>query len=413
MEQFVFVSILGLVIFEYVFSRWLDYLDKTRWTETLPDELLGIYDKEKYANQQNYEKLNYRFSVFSETFSLIVMLTMLLFNGFAFVDNLSRGISEHFLLLPLIFFWILFFASDILSTPFSFYHTFVIEDKFGFNKTTIRTFFIDKMKGWIIAFIIGGVVIVAILLFYNYTGNKFWIYSWALVTAFSIFMLMFYSNLIVPLFNKQKPLEDGELKKSIESFCKKVGFNLSKVYVIDGSKRSTKANAYFTGFGSKKRIVLYDTLIKDLSNEEIVAVLAHEIGHSKNNHTTKGLIISIFQTGVMFFLLSLFIDNPLLCNALGVEITSFHIGVISFTVLYSPISMIIGIFLGFLSRKHEYQADAFAAHNFSANHLSNALKKLAVSNLSNLTPHPITVALTYSHPTLLQRLRSLDSLNIK
>jgi STE24 endopeptidase len=235
----------------------------------------------------------------------------------------------------------------------------------------------------------------------------FWIYAWILISAFSIFMAMFYSNLIVPLFNKQTPLEEGELRHAIQRFSNKVGFKLDNIFVINGSKRSTKANAYFTGFGSKKRIVLYDTLIKEMEPDEIVAVLAHEIGHYKKKHVIQGLIIGLVQSGIVLFIFSLLINNKNLSQALGVEVPNFHIGLVAFGVLYTPVSFVLGIFMNLLSRKNEYQADAFAAQNFNPESLASALKKLSVKNLSNLTPHPKYVFFHYSHPTLLQRLQHL------
>ncbi|MFW6246036.1 MAG: M48 family metallopeptidase, partial [Tangfeifania sp.] len=299
------------------------------------------------------------------------------------------------------------FASDILNLPFSIYDTFVIEEKYGFNKTTPKTFVFDKIKGWLLGAIIGGGLLALIIFIYQKTQDMFWIYAWLVVAVFSIFMSMFYSNLIVPLFNKQTPLEEGELRTAIENFAEKVGFKLDNIFVIDGSKRSAKANAYFTGLGPKKRIVLYDTLIDDMKTDELVAVLAHEIGHYKKNHIIQGLIISLVQTGIVLFIFSLLIDSPHLSRALGVEEPNFHIGLIAFGILYSPVSFVLGIFMNKLSRKNEYQADAFAAENYKPEALASALKKLSVKNLSNLTPHPKYVFFNYSHPPLLERLRYL------
>jgi STE24 endopeptidase len=255
--------------------------------------------------------------------------------------------------------------------------------------------------------VIGGGLLALIIYIYQLTTTNFWIYAWMVITGFSIFMVLFYSNLIVPLFNKQTPLPEGELKSAIEAFSEKVGFQLDNIFVIDGSKRSTKANAYFTGFGSKKRIVLYDTLINDMTTNELVAVLAHEIGHYKKHHVVWSLILGTIQTGVTLFLFSLFVGSPDLSAALGVKQPSFHIGLVAFGILYSPISLMVGLAMNILSRKNEYQADAFAAEYFSATELASALKKLSVKNLSNLKPHPLYVFFHYSHPTLLQRLNAL------
>src|SRR5690606_33026087 len=313
------------------------------------------------------------------------------------------SLAENEVFVGLIFFGIIMIGSDILMTPFGWYSTFVIEEKYGFNKTTKKTFVLDKIKGWLMMIIIGGLILGLIIWFYQQTGKDFWLYAWAVVIIFSVVVNMFYSRLIVPLFNKQTPLEEGNLKVAIEKYASKVGFRLDKIFVIDGSKRSTKANAYFSGFGSEKRVTLYDTLIEDLDDEEIVAVLAHEVGHYKKKHIIFNLFAAIVTTGITFWLLSLFIGNPLLSQALNVSEPSFHIGLIAFAVLYSPISGITELIMNYLSRKFEYQADDYAKMTYAAHPLISGLKKLSKNNLSNLTPHPLYVFVHYSHPTLLKR----------
>ena len=409
MSQTLFHIIVGLVIADFIFERMLEYLNSTQWSDQLPEEVKGIYDEEKYRQQQAYEKVNFRFSAVSSTFSFILLLLMFLFSGFAWVNDLALSVSANAILSALVFFGILMLASDLLTTPFSVYDTFVIEEKFGFNKTTVKTFILDKVKGWLLGAIIGGGLLALIIDIYQLTTANFWIYAWVVISVFSIFMVLFYSNLIVPLFNKQTPLPEGELKTAIEKFASKVGFKLDNIYVIDGSKRSTKANAYFTGLGAKKRIVLYDTLINDLTTNELVAVLAHEIGHYKKHHVLWSLLLGILQTGIVLFIFSLFVGSPELSAALGVAEPSFHIGLIAFGVLYSPISMVTGLAMNIFSRKNEYQADAFAANFFDKKELASALKKLSVKNLSNLRPHPAYVFFHYSHPTLLQRLKALKT----
>ncbi|SFF50903.1 M48 family metallopeptidase [Sunxiuqinia elliptica] len=403
-----FWIILGILVFDFILERWLDYLNTTKWSTSLPDEVKGIYDEEKYRKQQAYSKTNHRFGMLTSSYSFLLIVLMLFFEGFALINGWATNISTSPIWSALLFFGILFFASDLLNTPFDWYATFVIEEKYGFNKTTIKTYLADKLKGWLLGAIIGGGLLALIIFIYLKTGEWFWLYVWAVISGFSIFMAMFYSSLIVPLFNKQTPLEDGELKQAIQAFASKVGFKLDNIFVIDGSKRSTKANAYFTGLGSKKRIVLYDTLIKDMSTEELVAVLAHEIGHYKKKHIVWSLLLGIIQTGLMLFIFSLFIDSPALSEALGVKTPSFHIGLIAFGILYSPLSSLIGIGMNIFSRKNEYEADAFAASHYSGTALANALKKLSVQNLSNLRPHPAYVFVHYSHPTLLQRLSALS-----
>ena len=408
MAQILFYIIVGLLIADFLLERFLEYLNSTQWSDKLPEEIKDIYDEAEYRKQQAYEKANFKFSIFSSGFSFILVLLMVLFSGFALVNSWAVSISQNPILTALIFFGLLMLASDVLTTPFTVYDTFVIEQQFGFNKTSPRTFVFDKLKGYLLGAIIGGGLLALIIYIYQLTTTQFWIYAWIVIAAFSVFMVLFYSNLIVPLFNKQTPLPDGDLKSAIEAFSIKVGFKLDNIYVIDGSKRSTKANAYFTGFGAKKRIVLYDTLINDMTTNELVAVLAHEIGHYKKHHVIWSLLLGVVQTGITLFLFSLFVGSADLSAALGVDSPSFHIGLVAFGILYSPISLITGLLLNVLSRKNEYEADAFAANYFSATELALALKKLSVKNLSNLRPHPLYVFFHYSHPTLLQRLKALD-----
>ena len=414
MYTVLFWIIIAILFLDFALEQVLDRLNGKNVSVQLPDEVCNIYDADKYKKQQEYFKTNQKLGNVSDVFSFIVIMLMFFLFGFAFVDEIARGLSQNSLIISLLFFGFLYFANEILSLPFSVYKTFVIEEKFGFNKTTKKTFALDTVKSWLMTIVLGGVVLTLLMLFYEKVGQDFWIIAWGILALINIFMLMFYSNLIVPMFNKQTPLPDGELRTEIEKFCRNVGYQIENLYVIDGSKRSTKANAYFTGLGSKKRIVLYDTLMDTLTTEEIVAVLAHEIGHYKHKHTRTMLLISLLNIGVMFYLLSLALGSPTegnihIANALGSQIPSFHFGVIVFGILYAPISMLLGIGVNVLSRKNEYQADTFAKNNGLAKPLGEALKKLSVSSLSNLNPHPAYVFFHYSHPTLLQRLRNLNS----
>ncbi len=408
MDHVILIVIIVILVVGYIVERILDYLNSTYWSDELPDELKGIYDAEKYKKSQAYLRVKQRFSVLTDSVSLAVMLLMLLLGGFAWLDQVVREWTTHPILMSLCFFGILGLASDLLTTPFSVYSTFVIEERFGFNKTTPRTFILDKLKGWLLGAVIGGGLLSLVIWIYLSTGQFFWVLTWITISLFSVFMTMFYSTLIVPLFNKQTPLAQGELRNAIEQFAEKVMFRLDNIFVIDGSKRSRKANAYFSGLGAKKRIVLYDTLIADHSVDELVAVLAHEVGHYKKKHTRTGIILSVIQTGLMLYILSLFIGNPLLSQALGAELGSFHMGILAFGMLYSPISMILGLGMNYLSRKHEYEADRFAGVQFNARSLQEALKKLSVNNLSNLRPHPAYVFVYYSHPPVLKRLQALE-----
>ncbi|MFW6370124.1 MAG: M48 family metallopeptidase, partial [Bacteroidota bacterium] len=301
MHEVIFWIIIAIITSDFLFESYLEHLNIKHMGRKLPAELEGIYDKEKYAKQQSYQKENHRFGMLSGSVSFVLVLGMFLLYGFAFVDSLVWSMTSNSILAALLFFGIIMLASKIISLPFSIYDTFVIEEKYGFNKTTPKTFFLDQVKGLLLGAIIGGGLLALIIFIYQQTQNMFWIYAWAVVAFFSVFMAMFYSNLIVPLFNKQTPLEEGELRDAIQRFADKADFKLDNIYVINGSKRSSKANAYFTGFGGKKRIVLYDTLIEDMDTEEIVAVLAHEIGHYKKKHVVQGLIISLLQTGIVLF----------------------------------------------------------------------------------------------------------------
>lgn len=414
MYTILFWCIIAILVLNFAVDAILDHLNVKYADVNLPKEVEGIYDAEKYKKQQEYFKTNNRFGAVSDIFNFIVIMLMFFFFGFAFVDNIARDCTDNWMLISLIFFGILYFANEIISIPFEWYQTFTIEERFGFNKMTPKIFCLDLVKEWLMTIILGGSIAALLMLFYQYTGKYFWIIAWVVVAIINIFMMMFYSSLILPLFNKQTPLPEGELRTEIEKFCAKVGYQIENLYVMDGSKRSTKANAFFTGLGAKKRIILYDTLVNTLSTEEIVAVLAHEIGHYKHKHTRAMLAISLANMAVMFFLLSLILGTPeegnlYVAQALGSENPSFHFGVLVFGILYTPISTILSIGLNCLSRHNEYQADSFARDNGLAEPLANALKKLSISSLSNLTPHPAYVFVNYSHPTLLQRLENLKN----
>ncbi len=418
MANLFFYTILVILFLDYLVERLLAYLNSTYWSDQLPNELEGIYDQEKYSQSQRYEQSKQKFTFILSTLILMAMIVMLMAGGFAWMDAFARKYTHHPIVMALLFFGILGFVSNMLSLPFDVYHIFILEEKFGFNRTTVKTFILDRIKGLLLSIIIGGGLLSLIILIYESAGNYFWVIVWAVISFLMIFMSMFYSNLIVPLFNKQKPLDQGPLRDAIEQFAVKVGFKLRNIYIIDGSKRSKKANAYFTGLGMKKRIVLYDTLIQDHTIEELVAVLSHEIGHYKKKHTLMGIFLSIMQTGIMLFILSLFIrkDSVIaqsLCQAVsgfsGLEIKqSFHLGILAFGLLYSPLSFILGLILNRISRQHEYAADRFAGIQYNPVALMDALKKLSVNNLSNLRPHPAYVFFYYSHPTLLQRLKALE-----
>lgn len=404
-----FYIIIGIIIVNFIKDKILDAINAKHYNDPIPDELKDVYNETEYKKSQSYKAVNSKFGFWTSSFSFVLTLGFLLADGFEYVDNIARSYSDNAIIIALIFFGIIMIASDIINTPFSYYKTFVIEEQFGFNKTTKKTYILDKLKGLVMTVLLGGGIIALIVWFYQLTENQFWLYAWGIATLFTVFMNMFYSKLIVPLFNKQTPLEDGELRNKISEYAKSVGFSLNKIFIIDGSKRSTKANAYFSGFGNEKRVTLYDTLVKDLNDEEIVAVLAHEVGHYKKKHIIFNLASSILLTGLTLYILSIFISNPLLSHAIGVEIPSFHVGLIAFGLLYSPISELTGLLMNYVSRVFEYQADDYAKNTYKAELLISSLKKLSKNSLSNLTPHKAYVFMHYSHPTLLERIKNLKS----
>ncbi len=398
---------IGIIVINFLIDWVLDKLNASRFEAEIPSELDGLYDAVEYKKSIAYKKENHRFSSIVSLFSVLVTLAFLIFGGFEWVDRLARTWSSNPVWISLFFFGIIGLGSDLLNTPFAYYKNFVIEEKFGFNKQTMKVFITDKIKAWLLGAVLGGFILIAILKIYQWFGTDFWWYAWILLTIFMLLMNLFYAKLIVPIFNKQTPLEAGSLKEKIEDYAHKVGFAVKNIFVIDGSKRSTKANAYFSGFGKQKRITLYDTLIESLNEDEIVAVLAHEVGHYKKRHLIYQLMISVLSTGLTLFLLSLFLSRPEFSLAIGVSIPSIHAGLVSFGILYSPISMLLGLFGNVWSRKFEFQADAYAKQTNRPNDLVEALKKLSKDSFSNLTPHPAYAFFNYSHPPIDQRIARL------
>lgn len=399
--------ILLIVVLNFVWTQYLAYRNRKRMSPEIPSQLEGIYDDDEYAKQQAYQKENSRFGLYGSLFSFSVLLLVLVFGLFGWLDEFLRQFISNEILLTLSFFGVIYLINEILSLPFDYYNTFVIEERFGFNKSTKAIFWLDQLKGLLLAVVLGGTILALITWLYTAIGELAWLYAWGAITVVSLFMTLFYSNIIVPLFNKQTPLGEGELRDAIEAFAQKAGFAINNIYVMDASKRSTKANAYFTGYGAKKRIVLFDTLINDLDKDEIVAVLAHEIGHYKKKHTLQGMFISICYTGILLFLLSLLLDNKDIAIALGGQSASFHLGLIAFSIFFTPVSFVINVLSSIHSRKNEYQADGYAAGFGLADSLISGLKKLSVKSLSNLNPDSLYVFFNYSHPTLLQRIKAM------
>lgn len=404
----ILIIILVILVADFIFNRWLDNLNMKSWSNTLPPEAEGIYDEERYKKSREYHQAHFRLSQITSWFSFLLSATLLLSGFFGQVDAFFRAYTENPVLLALLFFGSLGFLSDIISLPFSLYGTFVIEEKFGFNKMTWKTFVADKLKTYLLAIIIGGGLLALLTYIYGLTGSSFWLYALGVITLFMVFSIMFYTSLILPLFNKLTPLAEGELKEAIKNYCSKAGFNLSNLFVMDGSKRSSKANAFFSGLGKRKKIILFDTLVEKHTTDELVAVLAHEVGHYKKKHIRTNLVLGLIQTTIMLFLLSLFLDSESLSAALGASVPSFHINILAFGLLYSPLSEATGLLMNYISRKHEYEADAFATETYNGEPMKSALKKLSADNLSNLTPHPLYIFCHYSHPTLLQRLKAID-----
>lgn len=404
-----FWGIVAILVIDYVLERILDALNGRMRGAEVPMEVADIYNVEDYTKQQRYEHAKSKINFWVSSIGFLFIMVLLFTGSFGLLDSWITGFGFNPIVSGLLFFGVLFWASDLLTLPFEWYNIFVIEEEFGFNKMTPKIFIFDKLKSWILTAVIGGGLLAGLMWLISVFGDNFWIIAWIAVSLFLVFVNMFYSTLIVPLFNKQTPLEDGELKQAICAFCQKVGFELANIYVIDGSKRSTKANAYFSGLGSKKRIVLYDTLIEKLTTEEIVAVLAHEIGHYKKKHTTMMLCASVLQMGLILYLFGLFMSVPSFTEVLGIDYlpektyASFYV----FSILFTPISFGIGLAVNAFSRRNEYQADNYSGVNYSPKELESALKKLSKSSLSNLTPHRWYVICYYSHPTLYQRIVAL------
>jgi len=400
--------IIGLVLFNYLFSTLLDFINDRNWKSEIPPIMKDYYNEKKYIKARNYSKEKGRISFISSTLSVSITILLLWFKGYGIISDFIGLRYEIPFLHTGIFFLALFILSDIIGLPFSCYNTFVIEEKYGFNKTTVKTFILDKIKGYLLTLIIGGGVLAGAMYIVSLLESGFWIWLWIGVALLIILINMFYADLIVPIFNKLKPLESGLLREKIELYAKNVGYSLKSIYVIDGSKRSTKANAFFSGLGPRKTIALYDTLIEKHSEDELVAVLAHEVGHYKKKHVLTSLFLTIFQLGIMCFLLEVCLKQPMISEALGGQGMVFHLGLMAFSILYSPLGTIIGIFMNILSRKNEFEADDYAKRTFGGEALQLALKKLSVDSLSNLYPHPFYVFVHYSHPPLLKRLEALN-----
>ena len=411
MVIFLFYFIIGIMVFNYSFSLILDWLNYKNRPEVLPSLISDVYDSENYKKQQNYEREKTRLSIFESSLSTVIIITFFVLKGFGSLQAFVSCIAQNQILQTLLFFGILGIISLIISLPFSYYDKFVIEEKYGFNKSTKRLFVFDILKNLILMAILGGVILGVITWLFLLNPNIFWITALVIMFFFSLIMNALYSTIILPLFNRKTPLPEGDLKKRVIEFSTSLGFSINNIYVIDGSKRSTKANAFFTGFGKKKRIFLYDTLTSNLSNDEIVAVLAHELGHYKKHHIWINLTTGLIQTALFLFFFGLISQSVAFTKVMGGigDISVFYLNALCFAVLVDPIQTLFGLITNGFSRKMEYSADKFAVVNGMGISLMSGLKKISSLNYSNLTPHPLYVLINYSHPTLYSRLLAIKS----
>lgn len=401
--------LLGVVTFGFLLGKILSYLNIKREVPLVPDALLQYLTSEKLQESKKYQKENYSFGLISGLFSFVLTILFISLEWFGVIDTWVKTFGIAPLLESVVFFALIFIGSDILSLPFDYYSTFVIEEKFGFNKSTVKTFFSDKLKGYLLSILIGGGLLLLFLWLVHQMGINFWWIFWIVAAVFMVFVNLLYTALILPLFNKLTPLADGELKEEILCYAKSVNFPLDNVFIMDGSKRSSKANAFFSGFGKQKKVVLFDTLLEQHTPDELVAVLAHEVGHYKKKHIILSMVLSVLQIGLLLFLLGQFIFNEPMSMALGGQAWSPQLNIIGFTMLFSPVSTILGIGMNWLSRKNEFEADHYAKTTFAGKPLAEALKTLSVKTLSNINPHPWYVFVNYSHPPLLERLKKLES----
>ena len=406
------ILLLVIISFQFIIDLVSGLLNYSSFDKPLPNNVENIFSENEYSKSQKYKKVNFKFNLVSSVYSFSILFTVLYFGMLGSLDSYIRNVTfENEISLSLIFFASVFIISDTLKIPFQLYRVFVIEEQFGFNNTTLKTFIFDKLKSYFISLLLIVILATPLLLFIIFFPSSFWIYFWILISIFLIFINMFYTTLIVPIFNKLEVLGDGDLKKKLDNFSAKVKFPITNIFVINGSKRSKKANAFFSGFGRNKKVVLYDTLIKNHTADELVAVLAHEIGHYKLNHVKTNMVISIITTGFMLFILSNFIFNSDISYALGGNVSFRHLEIFAFFIIYSPISSIISVLMNIKSRKNEYEADEYAVKNFKKEPMEDALRKLSKDNLTNMTPHPVYEFLNYSHPSISKRLKAIDSIN--
>jgi STE24 endopeptidase len=408
METLILILVYGSILLSYGFLVWIGTLNYMFRNKPIPDVVSDIYDEKEYKKWQAYTMENYRFGMITKTISTILILALFIFGVFPLFDELAEGITANLAFRTIIFmglYWLVGFITGLFP---EYYQTFVIEEKYGFNKTTKKTFIIDKVKSVLLTIVFGGGLIYLIATIYDKAGNMFFLITWGSLIVIMLIINILYVPVIVPLFNKLSPLEDGSLKNKINSFAESVGYEVSKISVMDASRRSTKMNAYFTGFGRFKKIVLYDTLVNKLEEEEIVAILAHEIGHNKHKHIIFNLIQMVIMLSVYIGTLLLVLENSIFSTAFNFSGVNLGFSIILFMVLIEPISILVNVLLSWLSRKHEYQADRYAATKYQKEPMISGLKKTAKGNFANLTPHPINVKMRYSHPPIADRITAIE-----
>lgn len=410
MANILYWTIIVIVVAEFAFDCVLRYLNIKASKQPIPKELEGLYDEETYKKQQAYTSERRRVSLLGSVLNTCITLGIFAFGGFALFDGWVREVTSHPVLMAILYMLIFNVIGMIVDVPFSYYNTFTIETKYGFNRMTKKLFWTDLLKSTALSIVITSIIIGAVVWIYGMIPQWFWLVAWAVIGCFQLFMQYIYTDFIVPMFNKLSPLEDGELRSAIEDFAKKTNFSLENIYMQDSSKRSTHGNAYFSGWGKRKKVVIYDTLTEQLSTEQIVAVLAHEIGHQKHGHMTKMVVMMLSMMLLTLWLFSLVIDSKEVAMAAGCEMPSFHINIMVFSMLFTPISMLTDMFTAIISRRHEWEADEFARVHGQGKGISEALKKMSKHSLANLTPHPLVVFMEYSHPTLLDRVKHLENL---
>ena len=411
---FVLIALVG----EFLLARWVAWLNLRASRGAVPAELAGVYEDSEYRRSQAYTRARTRLSMVSASVGLLGLLGFWLLGGFPWLDSVARSVAGSFAWLSgwrpvstgLVFLGGLALGSSLLSLPFSVYSTFVLEERFGFNRTSVRTFLLDLVKGLLLSVALGGPLVAAVLWLFGAAGELAWVWCWAVVSVFTLLVQWIGPRFILPLFHRYEPLPEGELREAVTGLAARQGYDLSGVFVIDASRRTTKANAFFTGFGRTKRLALFDTLVEKLSVPEVVAVVAHEIGHFRRRHILQGAVLGVLHSGVVFFLLSLVLDEPGLYRAFGLDHQPVYAGLVLFGLLYAPVERVLSIGVNALSRRWEYQADRFAAlATGRPGDLAAAVTKLAADHLTNLTPHPLKVALDHSHPPLRDRVAALEA----